>query len=263
MPARCRVAISVGAERTMGGHRPGGRARPAPRRPHASGRWLRCRRGRSSSRQRDAACSSTTSSRPKWLTPWARCPKFPDGMMNASVRFMQERAMPVTLGSYMAALRQRDHLVRQWQHFMQTYPVILLPPCLSVSMPVRPAETADLNVRELYQQLQRCALRRCWASRRWRCRCMPMTSARRRSDRWASTSLPAAGRTHGACKWPRLSSNMKASGPSSRRGGERRTIPGFTEAVWLKPCHHHGGLDWRVAKCMSQVLGVSARSPFY
>jgi amidase len=80
-------------------------------------------------------------------------PKFPDGMMNASVRFMQERAVPVTLGSYMAALRQRDHLVRQWQNFMQTYPVILLPPCLSVSMPVRPAETADLNVRELYQQL--------------------------------------------------------------------------------------------------------------
>ena len=153
MPARCRVAISVGTSGLWGAIDPA-----VVRALRRAGRMLQ------------AAGYEVDEVDPPLVSETLQCfddivtaemadtlgpllPKFPDGMMNASVRFMQERAMPVTLGSYMAALRQRDHLVRQWQHFMQTYPVILLPPCLSVSMPVRPAETADLNVRELYQQL--------------------------------------------------------------------------------------------------------------
>lgn len=152
-PARCRVAISVGSSGVWGALDPS--IVSALRR---AGRILQ------------AAGYEVDEVDPPLVTETLQCfddivtaeladtlgpllPKFPDVMMNATMRFIQERAMPVTLSSYMAALRQRDHLVRQWQHFMQTYPVMLLPPCLSASIPVRPVETADLNVREYYNQL--------------------------------------------------------------------------------------------------------------
>ena len=55
--------------------------------------------------------------------------RFVDPHLAAFVHTFQRLTADVTLDSYMAALRERDHIIRQWQLWMQTYPLVVLPPC--------------------------------------------------------------------------------------------------------------------------------------
>ena len=49
----------------------------------------------------------------------------------------------VDLERYMAALRERDHVIRKWQLFMETYPLVVMPGSTSPDMPVLTLDNAD------------------------------------------------------------------------------------------------------------------------
>lgn len=64
--------------------------------------------------------------------------KFVDPLLAAGLNVLARKTAHIEVEAYIAALRQRDHVIRQWQLFMQTYPLIVMPPCSVPSIPVFP-----------------------------------------------------------------------------------------------------------------------------
>ena len=79
--------------------------------------------------------------------------KFIDPLMAALVNGMAERTAAVTVDAYMAALRERDEVIRRWQLFMQERPLVVLPPCTEPSLP-RHGEDLDHAVFDTYRKLR-------------------------------------------------------------------------------------------------------------
>lgn len=81
--------------------------------------------------------------------------RFVDPLMEALVRGVAQRTADVSLDDYMAALRERDHIIRQWQLWMQTYPLVVLPSCTEPSQPVFPAaDELGAAVFDTYERLR-------------------------------------------------------------------------------------------------------------
>jgi amidase len=77
--------------------------------------------------------------------------KFVDPYMAATLNLMANST--VDLERYMAALRERDHLIRKWQLFMETYPLVVMPGSTSPDVPVLTIDNADSLIRSTYRCL--------------------------------------------------------------------------------------------------------------
>ena len=71
--------------------------------------------------------------------------KFVDPYMAGSLKMAA--TCTVDLERYMAALRERDHVIRKWQLFMETYPLVVMAGSTSPDVPVLTIDNADNLIR--------------------------------------------------------------------------------------------------------------------
>jgi len=77
--------------------------------------------------------------------------KFVDPFVAGSLNAMATST--VDLERYMAALRERDHLIRKWQLFMETYPLVIMPSSTSPDVPVLTIDNVDNLIRSTFRCL--------------------------------------------------------------------------------------------------------------
>ena len=77
--------------------------------------------------------------------------KFIDPYMACSINSFATSA--VDLERYMAALRERDHVIRQWQLFMEKYPLIVMPSCTQPDLPVMTRDNVESVASHAFQCL--------------------------------------------------------------------------------------------------------------